>query len=106
MTFIEKRVRPINAMQAVLKEYEDPASGARHIHLATDDPEMVFLVAFPTVPDKDDGRAHILEHLALCGSPPSPARAPFFFMLCLSPSTYMNAMTYPDRTVYPFASTS
>ena len=65
MTFIEKRVRTINAMQAVLKEYEHPASGARHIHLATDDPEMVFLVAFPTVPDKDDGRAHILEHLAL-----------------------------------------
>jgi len=106
MTFTEKRVRPINAMQAVLKEYEDPASGARHIHLATDDAEMVFLVAFPTVPDKDDGRAHILEHLALCGSCRYPVRDPFFSMLRRSTATYMNAMTYPDRTVYPFASTS
>src|ERR1700712_3987760 len=106
MTFIEKQVRPINAMQAVLKEYEDPASGARHIHLATDDAEMVFLVAFPTVPDKDDGRAHILEHLALCGSRRYPVRDPFFSMLRRSTATYMNAMTYPDRTVYPFASTS
>jgi Zn-dependent M16 (insulinase) family peptidase len=106
MTFIEKQVRPINAMQAVLREYEDPASGARHIHLATDDAEMVFLVAFPTVPDKDDGRAHILEHLALCGSRRYPVRDPFFSMLRRSTATYMNAMTYPDRTVYPFASTS
>jgi Zn-dependent M16 (insulinase) family peptidase len=106
MTFIEKRVRPIKAMQAVLKEYEHPGSGARHIHLASDDPEMVFLVAFPTVPDKDDGRAHILEHLALCGSRRYPVRDPFFSMLRRSTATYMNAMTYPDRTVYPFASTS
>jgi Zn-dependent M16 (insulinase) family peptidase len=106
MTFIEKRVRTIKAMQAVLKEYEHPGSGARHIHLASDDPEMVFLVAFPTVPDKDDGRAHILEHLALCGSGRYPVRDPFFSMLRRSTATYMNAMTYPDRTVYPFASTS
>ena len=68
MTFIEKRVRPVKVMQAVLKEYEHPASGARHIHLATDDPEMVFLVAFPTVPDKDDGRAHIARLAATPGS--------------------------------------
>lgn len=105
MSFVEKRVRPITTMQAELKEYEDPASGARHIHLATDDPEMVFLVAFPTVPDKSDGRAHILEHLALCGSARYPVRDPFFSMLRRSTSTFMNAMTYPDRTVYPFAST-
>lgn len=106
MTFIEKRVRHVKVMQAEIREYEHPASGARHIHLASDDPEMVFLVAFPTVPDKDDGRAHILEHLALCGSRRYPVRDPFFSMLRRSTATYMNAMTYPDRTVYPFASTS
>lgn len=105
MSFVEKRVRPVGNMQAVLKEYEDTGSGARHIHLATDDPEMVFLVAFPTVPDKSDGRAHILEHLALCGSARYPVRDPFFSMLRRSTATFMNAMTYPDRTVYPFAST-
>ncbi|HVL76298.1 MAG TPA: insulinase family protein, partial [Noviherbaspirillum sp.] len=105
MSFVEQRARPVGTMQAVLKEYMDPDSGARHIHLATDDPEMVFLVAFPTVPDKSDGRAHILEHLALCGSQRYPVRDPFFAMLRRSTSTFMNAMTYPDRTVYPFAST-
>jgi Zn-dependent M16 (insulinase) family peptidase len=105
MAFIEKQVRHINTMQAMLKEYEESSTGARHIHLATDDPEMVFLVAFPTVPDKSDGRAHILEHLALCGSSRYPVRDPFFSMLRRSTSTFMNAMTYPDRTVYPFAST-
>ncbi len=105
MAFIETRVRPINTMQAMLHEYEESSTGARHIHLAIDDPEMVFLVAFPTVPDKSDGRAHILEHLALCGSARYPVRDPFFSMLRRSTSTFMNAMTYPDRTVYPFAST-
>jgi Zn-dependent M16 (insulinase) family peptidase len=105
MAFIEKQVRHINTMQALLHEYEETSTGARHIHLATDDPEMVFLVAFPTVPDKSDGRAHILEHLALCGSARYPVRDPFFSMLRRSTSTFMNAMTYPDRTVYPFAST-
>jgi presequence protease len=105
MAFVEKQVRHINTMQAMLHEYEESSTGARHIHLATDDPEMVFLVAFPTVPDKSDGRAHILEHLALCGSARYPVRDPFFSMLRRSTSTFMNAMTYPDRTVYPFAST-
>ena len=105
MPFIEQRVRHINTMQALWKEYEDSSTGARHLHLATDDPEMVFLVAFPTLPDKSDGRAHILEHLALCGSARYPVRDPFFSMLRRSTSTFMNAMTYPDRTVYPFAST-
>jgi presequence protease len=105
MAFIETRVRHINTMQAMLHEYEESSTGARHVHLATDDPEMVFLVAFPTVPDKSDGRAHILEHLALCGSARYPVRDPFFSMLRRSTSTFMNAMTYPDRTVYPFAST-
>ena len=105
MPFIQTRDRVIPTLQARLQEYEDPASGARHVHLATADPEMAFLVAFPTVPDKSDGRAHILEHLALCGSARYPVRDPFFSMLRRSTATFMNAMTSPDRTVYPFAST-
>ncbi len=92
-------------MQAQVQEYEETASGARHIHLATDNPERVFLVAFPTVPGASDGRAHILEHLALCGSARYPVRDPFFAMLRRSTAHFMNAMTYPDKTVYPFAST-
>ncbi|MDB5840085.1 MAG: peptidase [Herminiimonas sp.] len=105
MTFNKLRTRAIPAMNAVVQEYEDPASGARHIHLATDSPELVFLVGFPTVPDASDGRAHILEHLALCGSARYPVRDPFFSMLRRSTAHFMNAMTYADKTVYPFAST-
>src|SRR5690606_36529944 len=105
MAFLEKRVRHINTLQATLQEYEESSTGARHIHLAADQPNMVFLAAFPTPPDTSDGRAHILEHLALCGSERYPVRDPFFSMLRRSTSTFMNAMTYPDRTVYPFAST-
>ncbi|GIZ52863.1 peptidase M16 [Noviherbaspirillum aridicola] len=92
-------------MQAEVQEFEDPASGARHIHLANSDKEYVFLVAFPTVPDASDGRAHILEHLALCGSRRYPVRDPFFAMSRRSIAHFMNAMTYADKTVYPFAST-
>ena len=104
MTFTETNNRLIPTMQARLVEYVDAKSGARHLHLATDDAEMAFLVAFPTVPDRSDGRAHILEHLALCGSARYPVRDPFFAMLRRSTATFMNAMTSPDRTVYPFAS--
>ncbi len=105
MSFKQLRSRHIPAMQAVVQEYEDANSGARHIHLATDDPELVFLVGFPTVPHTSDGRAHILEHLALCGSARYPVRDPFFSMLRRSTAHFMNAMTYSDKTVYPFAST-
>jgi len=92
-------------LQATIEQYVEPATGMRHIHMHTEQAEMVFLVAFPTVPEVSDGRAHILEHLALCGSSRYPVRDPFFSMLRRSTATFMNAMTYPDRTVYPFAST-
>ena len=103
MAFNKLRTRSIPSMHAEVQEYEDQASGARHIHLATDDPELVFLVGFPTVPDTSDGRAHILEHLALCGSARYPVRDPFFSMLRRTTAHFMNAMTYSDKTVYPFA---
>jgi Zn-dependent M16 (insulinase) family peptidase len=105
MTFQKYRTKSVPSLQAEVQEYEDPATGARHIHLANNTQEMVFLVGFPTVPDVSDGRAHILEHLALCGSDRYPVRDPFFSMLRRSTAHFMNAMTYSDKTVYPFAST-
>jgi Zn-dependent M16 (insulinase) family peptidase len=104
-TFKQTGSRAIPSLQATVEEYIEPTTGARHIHLASDSSEMVFLVAFPTVPDVSDGRAHILEHLALCGSQRYPVRDPFFSMMRRSTATFMNAFTYADRTVYPFAST-
>ncbi len=103
--FNKIRSHTIPTLQATVEEYVEPGSGAVHIHLATTQPDLAFLVGFPTVPDTSDGRAHILEHLALCGSGRYPVRDPFFSMLRRSTATFMNAMTYADRTVYPFAST-
>ncbi|MGS0740902.1 insulinase family protein [Glaciimonas sp. GG7] len=104
MAFKQTRLHPVPAIRAVVEEYEDAAFGTRHIHLRTDSQEMVFLVAFPTIPDVSDGRAHILEHLSLCGSAHFPVRDPFFSMTRRSLG-WMNALTYPDKTVYPFATT-
>jgi len=96
---------PIPDLRACLEQYVDTASGARHVHLASDQDELAFLIAFPTVPQASDGRAHILEHLVLCGSERFPVANSFFAMMRRSTATFMNAMTYADRTVYPFAST-
>jgi len=104
MSFHKKRAQPVADLYAVIEEYEEPLSGARHIHVATNDDEMAFLVAFPTLPKSSDGRAHILEHMTLCGSQRYPVRDPFFSMAKRSMATFMNAFTYPDRTVYPFTS--
>jgi Zn-dependent M16 (insulinase) family peptidase len=86
-----------------LEFYQEPRSGSRHVHLSTDDDELAFLVAFETRPTVGDGRAHVLEHLVLSGSQRYPVDDPFFAMTRRSVAIFMNAMTYADRTVYPFA---
>ncbi|MCE4557952.1 insulinase family protein [Roseateles cellulosilyticus] len=101
--FIEQLALP--HIDASVSLFRHAASGAEHVHLATQEPELAFLVGFPTVPMASDGRAHILEHLVLCGSQRFPVRDPFFMMMRRSVATFMNAMTYPDRTVYPFSTT-
>tara|TARA_B100000575_G_scaffold130783_1_gene104228 strand:- start:2214 stop:5078 length:2865 start_codon:yes stop_codon:yes gene_type:complete len=75
----------------------------KHIHLASDSNEKVFMVAFRTIPEDSTGVAHILEHTALCGSRKYPVRDPFFMMLRRSLNTFMNAFTSSDWTAYPFA---
>lgn len=79
-------------------------TGARVAHLACDDPNNVFAVAFRTPPADSTGVAHILEHTVLCGSTRYPVRDPFFAMLKRSLNTFMNAMTASDWTCYPVAS--
>ena len=87
-----------------VEEYEHKITGAKHYHLASDNPENVFMVALRTVPMDSTGVAHILEHTALCGSKKFPVRDPFFMMIRRSMNTFMNAMTSSDWTAYPFAS--
>ncbi|XP_073995369.1 presequence protease, mitochondrial isoform X1 [Rhodnius prolixus] len=78
-------------------------TGCEYIHLARDDSNNVFSVGFRTTPTDSTGLPHILEHTTLCGSVRYPCRDPFFKMLNRSMATFMNAMTGPDYTIYPFA---
>ncbi len=78
-------------------------TGARHLHISTQDKENTFGVTFKTVPQDSTGVAHILEHTVLCGSEKYPVRDPFFSMLKRSLSTFMNAFTASDWTMYPFS---
>lgn len=98
------RSHRIEALNITVEEYEHRPTGASHVHLAADNDENVFLVAFRTVPHDSTGVAHILEHTVLCGSEKYPVRDPFFMMIRRSLNTFMNAMTSSDWTAYPFAS--
>ena len=79
-------------------------SGARLAHLAREDENKTFAIAFPTLPDDDTGVFHILEHSVLCGSDAFPVKEPFVELLKSSLNTFLNALTYQDRTVYPVSS--
>ncbi|NKB31624.1 MAG: peptidase M16 [Pseudomonadales bacterium] len=94
----------IPSLNIVMDKYVHRETGALHYHLASDNTENVFLVAFRTVPMDSTGVAHILEHTALCGSERFPVRDPFFMMIRRSLQTFMNAFTSSDWTAYPFAS--
>ena len=102
-TFVRQRSVPIPSLNLCVEEYRHPGTGALHLHLSSDSPENVFMVALRTVPEDSTGVAHILEHTALCGSERYPVRDPFFMMLRRSLNTFMNAFTSSDWTAYPFA---
>ncbi|WP_372679121.1 insulinase family protein [Desulfosarcina sp.] len=97
------KVTYLTDIQSWLYQMEHQGTGARHIHISNADRENTFGVAFKTVPTNSTGVAHILEHTVLCGSERFPVRDPFFSMLKRSLSTFMNAFTASDWTMYPFA---
>ncbi len=80
-------------------------TGMEVYHLFNDDRENLFAFAFKTPPADDTGVAHILEHTVLSGSRNYPVKDPFLALMRGSVNTFLNAMTYPDKTVYPAAST-
>lgn len=94
-----------------IPEYKATAIFLRHrtgclaYHLLTDDPENLFAFAFPTPPENSRGAAHIIEHSVLAGSRDFPVKDPFLELMKGSVNTFLNAMTYPDKTVYPASST-
>ena len=82
------------------------SSGAKLLHLQNEDPELSFAIGFKTLPKDSTGVFHILEHSVLCGSKKYPVKEPFTNLLKSSMQTFLNAMTYPDKTIYPVASTN
>ncbi len=83
---------------------EHVQSGARLFYLANDDDNKVFSISFRTPPADDTGVPHILEHSSLCGSRKYHLKEPFVDLVKGSLNTFLNAMTYPDKTMYPVAS--
>jgi Zn-dependent M16 (insulinase) family peptidase len=79
-------------------------TGAEVLSLINDDENKVFGVTFKTPPEDSTGIAHILEHSVLCGSRKYPVKKPFVELLKGSQNTFLNAMTFPDKTAYPVAS--
>lgn len=97
----EKAIKEINASGCVLRHKK---SGARLFLVSCDDENKVFSIGFRTPPSDSTGVAHILEHSVLCGSDKFPVKDPFVELVKGSLNTFLNAMTYPDKTVYPVAS--
>ena len=98
-----KKISYLDDIQSWLYKIEHEGTRARHIHISNADQENTFGVAFKTVPSDSTGVAHILEHTVLCGSERFPVHDPFFSMLKRSLSTFMNAFTASDWTMYPFS---
>nr|WP_320190501.1 insulinase family protein [uncultured Desulfobacter sp.] len=101
--YIIQQVSPLPAINAHLIQLVHEKTKAVHIHIANEDKENTFGVFFRTVPTDSTGVAHILEHTVLCGSEKYKVRDPFFSMLKRSLSTFMNAFTASDWTMYPFS---
>ena len=97
----EKELSGIKSKGYLLKHKK---SGARVLYLQNDDNNKVFSIGFRTPPGDSTGVPHILEHSVLCGSKNFPAKDPFVELVKGSLNTFLNAMTYPDKTVYPVAS--
>ena len=101
-TLLEKRqIKDIRSVSYLLRHNR---TGARIALLSNDDENKVFYIGFRTPPEDSTGVAHIVEHTVLCGSDKFPVKDPFIELAKGSLNTFLNAMTYPDKTVYPVAS--
>jgi len=101
--YLIKNVTRLESIDSVMVELKHIKTKAKHIHIVNRDKENTFGVFFRTVPSDSSGVAHILEHTVLCGSKKFNVRDPFFSMLKRSLSTFMNAFTASDWTMYPFS---
>ena len=98
------QIRELKELRAELWEMEHERTGAQLCWLKEPEENKAFSIAFRTIPEDSTGVFHILEHSVLCGSDKYPVKKPFVELLKTSMQTFLNAMTFPDKTVYPVSS--
>ncbi len=102
--FIVTSIQPVEELFATLYQMEHKKSGAKLVWLDRQEENKTFGISFQTQPWDDTGVFHILEHSVLCGSQKYPVKEPFVELLKSSLNTFLNAMTFPDKTIYPVSS--
>lgn len=102
--FTVERIEYIEELNVTAYVMKHLKSGARLFYMDAEDDNKVFSISFRTPPQDSTGVAHILEHSVLCGSRKFPLKEPFVELVKGSLNTFLNAMTYPDKTMYPIAS--
>ena len=102
--FAVLRTQPLPELGAVMHHLRHERTGLELVWLERDEVNRTFGIAFPTLPEDDTGVFHILEHSVLCGSERYPVREPFVELMKTSMNTFLNAMTFPDKTYYPISS--
>ena len=103
-SFQVNRQVDLEELQATMYEMEHITTGLKLVWLDREEENKTFGIAFKTLPWNDTGVFHILEHSVLCGSDRYPVKEPFVELVKNSLNTFLNAMTFPDKTVYPVAS--
>ena len=104
--FVVNSSEPLSEIDGHAHVMRHEKSGARLLFLQNQDENKAFSIAFKTPPADDTGVFHILEHSVLCGSDKFPVKEPFVNLLKTSMQTFLNALTFPDKTMYPVASTN
>ena len=102
--FTIRSVTELEELGGRLYEMEHQTSGARLVWLDRDCDNKTFGICFRTTPGDDTGVFHILEHSVLCGSERYPVKEPFVELMKSSMNTFLNAITFPDKTFYPVSS--
>lgn len=104
--FILNKEEFVDEIDGFARTFVHEKTGARLLYISADDDNKVFSISFRTPSTDSTGVPHILEHSVLCGSKKYPVKEPFVELAKGSLNTFLNAMTYPDKTMYPIASTN
>ena len=102
--FVFEKGEKIEEISATLWQARHEKSGAKLLFLDRKDDNKTFAISFKTIPEDDTGVFHIIEHSVLCGSKKFPVKEPFVDLLKSSVKTFLNAFTFPDKTMYPVSS--